>query len=135
VKKWATLSIFAGVDDKPRELVETALVRARFCELAGGEGNGDRLFTLGLFSVVDALMDAPMETVLESMPFPDEMRSALIDHTGPDGELLEAAMSFERGDFQPPTDRFGSAWIDAMAWATNAAGELFGEAKVPAQAG
>jgi c-di-GMP phosphodiesterase len=134
VKKWATLSIFAGVDDKPRELIETALVRARFCELAGDEGSGDRLFTLGLFSVVDALMDAPMETVLETMPFPDEMRTALIDHTGPDGELLEAALSFERGEFKPPTDRFGSAWIESMAWATNAADELFGVA-VPAQAG
>src|SRR3954464_3346970 len=133
VKRWATLSIFAGVEDKPRELIETALVRARFCELAGDEGNGDRLFTLGLFSVIDALMDAPMETVLDTMPFPDEMRSALIDHSGPDGELLEAALSFERGEFKPPTDRFGSAWIESMAWATNAADELFGSA-VPAQA-
>jgi c-di-GMP phosphodiesterase len=125
VKRWATLSIFAGVDEKPRELIETALVRAHFCELAG-EGNKDQLFTLGLFSVVDALMDAPMEDVLASMPFPDEMRAALIDHSGPKGELLATALSFERGEFSPPDHRFGSAYIDAMAWATNAAGELFG---------
>jgi c-di-GMP-related signal transduction protein len=29
----ATLSIFAGAEEKPRELIETALVRAPFCEL------------------------------------------------------------------------------------------------------
>jgi EAL and modified HD-GYP domain-containing signal transduction protein len=125
VKRWATLSIFAGVEEKPRELIETALVRARFCELAG-EGNNDQLFTLGLFSVVDALMDAPMEDVLASMPFPDEMRDALVARTGPKGELLEAALSFERGEFSPPDHHFGATWIEAMGWATTAADELFG---------
>jgi EAL and modified HD-GYP domain-containing signal transduction protein len=125
VKRWATLSIFAGVDEKPRELIETALVRARFCEIAG-EGNSDQLFTLGLFSVVDALMDAPMEDVLGTMPFPEEMRQALIARSGPLGELIEAALSFERGDFSERTDRFGDAYLEAMGWATNAADELFG---------
>jgi EAL and modified HD-GYP domain-containing signal transduction protein len=131
VKRWATLSIFASAEEKPRELIETALVRARFCELAG-DGNKDQLFTLGLFSVVDALMDAPMETVLTSMPFPDEMRDALISHTGPKGELLATALSFERGEFSPPNHRFGDAYIEAMSWATDAADELFGA--VPAVA-
>jgi EAL and modified HD-GYP domain-containing signal transduction protein len=125
VKRWATLSIFAGVDEKPRELLETALVRARFCELAG-DGSRDQLFTLGLFSVVDALMDAPMEDVLASMPFPEEMRAALISRTGARGELLTTAMSFERGDFAPPDVRLGDAFIESMAWATSAADELFG---------
>jgi EAL and modified HD-GYP domain-containing signal transduction protein len=125
VRRWATLSVFAGVEEKPRELIETALVRARFCELSG-EGNTDQLFTLGLFSVVDALMDAPMEDVLASMPFPDEMRAALIDRTGPKGELIEAALSFERGEFSPTNDRFGDAYAQAIAWATEAADELFG---------
>ena len=124
VKRWATLSVFAGVDEKPRELIETALVRARFCELAG-EGSRDQLFTLGLFSVVDALMDAPMETLLASMPFPDDMREALIAHSGPKGELLEAALSFERGEFEPSLERFAAAHLEAIAWATNAADELF----------
>ena len=127
----ATLSIFASAEEKPRELIETALVRARFCELVG-DGNKDQLFTLGLFSVIDALMDAPMETVLTSMPFPDEMRDALISHTGPKGELVATALSFERGEFSPPDHRFGDAYIEAMAWATDAADELFGAAPVAA---
>jgi EAL and modified HD-GYP domain-containing signal transduction protein len=127
VKRWATLSVFAGVDEKPRELIETALVRARFCELAG-EGSREQLFTLGLFSVVDALMDAPMETLLASMPFPDDMRDALVARKGPKGELLEAALSFERGDFEPSLERFAAAHLEAIAWATSAADELFAPA-------
>src|SRR4051794_27223680 len=133
VKRWATLSIFASAEEKPRELIETALVRARFCELVG-EGNKDQLFTLGLFSVIDALMDAPMETVLTSMPFPDDMRAALIAGTGPKGELLGAALSFERGEFSPPSHRLGGLYLEAIAWATEAANELFGSPATAASA-
>jgi c-di-GMP phosphodiesterase len=131
VKRWSTLSIFAGVEEKPRELIETALVRARFCELAG-EGNRDQLFTLGLFSVVDALMDAPMEDVIASIPFPDDMRAALVSGAGPKGELLATTLSFERGDFTPPLDSLGASWLEAMTWATNAAEELFSAPAVAA---
>src|SRR4051812_168977 len=131
VKRWATLSVFAGVDEKPRELIETALVRARFCELAG-DGNKDQLFTLGLFSVVDALMDAPMEDVLAPMPFPDEMRNALIAHEGERGALLATAIAFERGDFAAVSEREADAYTEALAWATEAADELFGTPAVAA---
>ncbi len=135
VKRWVTLSIFAGVDDKPRELIETALVRARFCELAG-DGDGDQLFTLGLFSVVDALMDALMDAsmadIVESIPFTEEMRSALVSHEGPKGALLSTAISFERGDFDPPLDHLAAAYLEALEWATGAAAELFGKPVVVA---
>jgi hypothetical protein len=70
--------------------------------------------------------------VLTSMPFPQEMRDALISQSGPRGALIEAAMSFERGEFSPPTHRYGAAYIEAMAWATTAADELFGAPAVAA---
>ena len=72
LRHWATLSVLASIDDKPPELTVTALVRARFCELAGDHVPGatpGELFTLGLFSVIDALMDAPIVDVLASIPF------------------------------------------------------------------
>jgi len=57
LRRWATLSTFAEVGEQPRELLVTALIRARFCELAGSSEDGTpaELFTLGLFSVLDAL--------------------------------------------------------------------------------
>jgi EAL and modified HD-GYP domain-containing signal transduction protein len=127
VKRWSTLTIFAGIDEKPREVVVTGLTRARFCEVAGpkhfGEGQPDRLFTLGLFSVIDALMDAPMDEVLSKIPFPAEMVDALVKQTGTKGELLEAAMRSERGKFG--TRQFAEIQLEAMAWATQAADQLF----------
>ena len=60
VKRWTTLIVLAGIQGKPHELIVTALVRARMCELLAGHFDArerDAFFTTGLFSVVDALME------------------------------------------------------------------------------
>src|SRR5256714_2942269 len=136
VKRWATMTVFAGIEGKPRELLTTALVRARMCELLGpdlGQNSNDQLFTLGLFSVVDALVDAPMAEVLSSIPFPDDMRAALTAHLGPKGNLLNAILHWERGEtakagrFGIAPGRLAAAHTEALAWADDAASELLDE--------
>jgi EAL and modified HD-GYP domain-containing signal transduction protein len=137
VKRWATLTVFAGIDDKPREVIVTGLTRARFCEmsapLAGAGVKPERMFTLGLFSVIDALMDQPMEDLLATIPFPAEMRDALLERSGDQGRLLDAALACERGEF--PTPELARAQMDAMSWASEAVDQLFGApASAPAPA-
>ena len=141
-RRWATLSVLASVDDKPTELTLTALTRARFCELAGEElgfAGGSELFTLGLFSVIDALMDTPMQDVVESLPLADDMRDALVHRRGPLGELLNAAAAREQGEsgdatFVPHADEL---YLRSVIWANTAAESLFGAgpgaASAPAQ--
>ena len=134
VKRWATMTVFAGIEGKPRELLNLALVRARMCELLGPEMNersGDQLFTLGLFSVVDALLDQPMHEVLAAVPFPTEMVLALTAHRGPKGDLLRQILRWERGDFERTSGELRSQAIaeaheSALVWARNAAAELLG---------
>ena len=127
VKRWSTLSAFAGIDEKPREVVVTGLVRARFCELAGPElapaVAPERLFTLGLFSVVDALLDAPIAEVMARIPVPPAMVAALVERAGPKGELLNAALRCERGEF--PSATLAAVHVEAMRWASDAAAQLF----------
>jgi|SRR5947209_2456955 len=137
VKRWATMTVFAGVEGKPRELLTTALVRGRMCELIGpdlGQSSSDQLFTLGLFSVVDALVDAPMAEVLASIPFPDDMRAALTAHIGRKGDLLRAVLHWERGETREAlrlgigADRLAAAHTEALAWADDATSELLDDA-------
>ena len=54
VRSWALLMTLAGIDDQPSELIRTAMMRAKMCELiaqALGRPDPDAYFTVGLFSV------------------------------------------------------------------------------------
>jgi EAL and modified HD-GYP domain-containing signal transduction protein len=131
LKRWATLTVLASVDGKPPELTVTALARARFCERAGERLPGPRpgeLFTLGLFSVIDALMDAPIEEVVGLIPFPADMREALTERKGEKGALLECVTALEAGNFERArklVSGAGELYVEALMWADEAAGPLF----------
>ncbi len=140
VKRWATLSVLASIDDKPTELTVTALIRARFCELAGeplGIASPAELFTLGLFSVLDAMMDAPMVDVIASLPLAAEMREALVSRKGKRGLLLECVTGLETGevnDLPVVVEGAGELYLEAMMWANSAADSLFSAAAPNAHA-
>lgn len=138
LRRWATLTLFTSVDAKPQELTVTALVRARFCELAGAgmtEAAAEELFTLGLFSVVDGLTDTPMEEVVGATPFPDRMRAALVCGQGETGRLLQCVRLLEAGQGGAARRLFPEArraYLDAVIWAQEAAESLFEEPAVAA---
>ena len=93
------------------------------CELLGAshdEDDRDRLFTVGLFSVADALLDAPMEEVLASLPFSDEITGALLRDEGRRGRILGTVLRYEQGHF--PTGEgdpveLAEAYLAALRWA------------------
>ena len=102
VRRWATVVALSSVPEVPDQLVALALLRARMCELLGGatsEEERDRLFTVGLFSVADALLDAPMEDVLATLPFTDEVTGALLRGEGRRGRILGSVLRYEQGHF------------------------------------
>ncbi len=133
LRRWATLTTLASIDDKPTELTVTALIRARFCELAGAElsiAPPGEMFTLGLFSVIDAMMDAPMQDVIASLPFAEDMREALAHRRGKRGQLLDCVIALETGDYAsvpPLVSRPGDLYLDSIVWANSAAESLFGD--------
>jgi c-di-GMP phosphodiesterase len=130
VRRWATVMVISSIPDVPDELVALALRRAHMCELLAGAGapaeERETMFTIGLFSVADALLSAPMADVLESLPFTEEIQAALLRREGPKGELLASVTAYERGEFPTlpgagaavPT--LASAYRSALAWADEA---------------
>jgi EAL and modified HD-GYP domain-containing signal transduction protein len=124
VRRWATVMALSAIPDAPDELVALALLRARMCEMMGGtttDEERERLFTVGLFSVADALLDAPMEAVLAELPFSEEIEAALLRHEGVKGRLLAAVVEYERGHFPAEVDEDGvplaDAYLAALQWA------------------
>ena len=93
VRRWATVMVISSIPDVPDELVALGLRRAHMCEILAGSAlpeERETLFTIGLFSVADALLNAPMADVLDSLPFTEEIQAALLRREGPKGELLAA---------------------------------------------
>lgn len=102
IKTWVSLLVVAGLGNKPAELVTQAMQRAKMCELLAKTAkrpNADSYFTVGLFSLLEALMDTPLEKILASLPFTDDIRRALLEQEGPYGEALSCAIAYEKGDF------------------------------------
>jgi c-di-GMP phosphodiesterase len=128
VRRWATVMAISAIPDVPDELVALGLRRARMCEMLAGSAlpeERETLFTVGLFSVADALIDAPMAEVLDSLPFTDEIQAALLRREGPKGELLNAVTEYERGEFpaQSAPDAgvsLAGAYRAALEWADEA---------------
>lgn len=134
VRRWATLVALAAVDDKPHELTVTALIRARLCELIGRHrpaqsAGGDAFFTVGLFSAMDAMLDAPLRQVLDPLPLTDDARAALLGHEGAMGDALAAVLAYERGQLDEVERRVPGVpmielYLAALAWADAAGGAL-----------
>jgi EAL and modified HD-GYP domain-containing signal transduction protein len=60
----------------------------------------DAHFTVGLFSVVDAFMNMRMQDVLSELPLSPDVSAALLDRSGPLGEVLSWVLTYERGRFE-----------------------------------
>jgi len=91
IKEIRTLSSLIAmaqlVSGKPDELIRASLIRARLCENLGKEANGkdgSELFTLGLFSFIDAILDDEMGSIMDKLPLSENIKKAL---TGEGGEL------------------------------------------------
>ncbi|NOX08900.1 MAG: HDOD domain-containing protein [Gammaproteobacteria bacterium] len=126
IKMWAYLLSMANIDDKPNELMVTAITRGKMCELLAGHlgvRNSDTFFTVGIFSTLDAMMDMPMNEILNSLPLSTDIQDALLHHEGPAGEILKQVIAYEQGLWSKvnnkgiSTDQFTSAYLGALSWA------------------
>jgi EAL and modified HD-GYP domain-containing signal transduction protein len=133
VRRWATLISMAAIGDKPHELMVTAMVRAKMCELLAGSLHADHVdpfFTVGLFSVLDALLDASMEQALAALPLTPEVADALLAHKGVLGRVLECTLAYERADWdhvELPGLAPGAvrrAYLDAVLWVSEVEGAM-----------
>jgi EAL and modified HD-GYP domain-containing signal transduction protein len=115
-------------------LMETAVVRARLCELLGltslPRGEGENLFVAGMFSLLDRLLGLPMAEVLDTIQLPAEVVSALLGREGKYGPYLALAEACELDSDLvaslaaslgiSPHD-VNKAHLSALAWAQNVA--------------
>lgn len=99
VKKFVNLIITAHVaDKKPEELTQMSIIRAKFCEQLAEKvlpTHTDESFLLGLFSLLDAILDQPMTDIVQQLPLTKDLSAALIGHENQLGNVLRVVKSYE----------------------------------------
>ena len=133
LQSWVSVLVLAGKDDKTPELFKTALIRARFLQLLAENANlpqKDSFFMVGLFSCLDALMDADMSSLMQTMPLHESIKVALIAKQGIMGDALTCVLAIEQGNLsqvvfaQTNINEISNCYMQAMKWTTLACASL-----------
>ncbi len=103
VRRWVRLVVtLSAGQNRSSEIVLSALVRARFCELLSPKiqhGDSD-LFLLGLLSLMDSILEIPMAEVLEKVPIDQETKAVLLGGGSRLRPLYQLMLAQESGDWQ-----------------------------------
>lgn len=103
-RKWIALVVMHGLaGDKTDELIIQAISRAYQCEhLApkfGLEQHSEDLFLVGLLSLIDVMLEQPMEHLMNELHLPDDIRDALLNRPGLFKDVLTIINCYERGSW------------------------------------
>lgn len=90
---------------KPDALIFISALRARFCDLLahyvlGQGGCGAEYFTVGMFSLIDAILDQPMELIMDQLPLSPMIRDALVTKKGRAADYVTLAEIYELADWK-----------------------------------
>jgi c-di-GMP-related signal transduction protein len=107
VRRWIRLVATLGAGQgKSSELVLSAMVRARFCELLSPKiphGDSD-LFLLGLLSMMDVILEIPMSQVLDNIPIDQETKAALLGGASRLRVFYQLMLAQESGEWKTAAD-------------------------------
>ena len=144
VRRWVRLVAAVGAgQEKTSDLVLSALVRGRFGELLAPRvphGESD-LFLLGLLSLIDAMLEMPMEDVLEKIPLDHATKAVLLGQPSGLRPVFQLMLAQESGEWEAsaelsaePASGFRRCCRILLAGAAVGAGRLEHRVKTPARA-
>ncbi|MBR3636148.1 MAG: HDOD domain-containing protein [Lachnospiraceae bacterium] len=131
LKKWITTAITQQLcSDRPSEIMRLSLLRAKFAENISGQFElgvfGPELFLMGLFSVVDLILNKPMDEALALLKVSKNISKALVSHDGPFVDVLDFIQVYEAGDWQEVSrlllindmsiDAVYEAYLSSLEW-------------------
>ncbi|MBS1703061.1 MAG: HDOD domain-containing protein [Armatimonadetes bacterium] len=126
IRTMASLAVITSIPGKPSELYRLAMIRAKFCEAAARYArfnDPEKHFTVGLFSVLDALTDTPMNDILGELPLAPDVIDALRGDGEPNlcKDSLQYVLQVEHGAWEQTNVAFrdvpANAYPEAVEWA------------------
>jgi len=132
LKRFLALLFTANVNpDKPSELINSAMARAKFCELASqntkNNVDSSKAFLTGLLSLIDAILDEDIEEVLSKLPLAQDIKDTLLTKEGDIAKLIQLVEYIEHAQWEESAmtmEELGLAkdesikfYNDAITWA------------------
>jgi c-di-GMP-related signal transduction protein len=115
VRRWVRLVAAVGAgQDKPSDLVLSALVRGQFGELLAPRvqhGESD-LFLLGLLSLIDAMLEMSMAEVLEKIPLDQATKAVLLGQPSMLRPVFQLMLAHESGEWEASAELSRSLQMD-----------------------
>ncbi len=141
IRRWAPVAtLLRAPNTKPEELVACAMLRARFSEnlaLLAGDPRSSSAYLIGMFSLLDAMLDKPLKDALNEAGLAPAMQAVLLGSSDADPTLttIYTLMScYETGKWDNVKDAAQSlrisnaavanAYVDSVRWANEIVQEL-----------
>jgi c-di-GMP-related signal transduction protein len=133
VRKFLSFIVLSSIGtDKPQELIRITIIRARFCESIASEldfkSDLSNFFLMGMFSMVNAFLDRPMDEILADLPLASPVKTALLGKPNHFRDVLNLVKDYERGNWvhlQQMTQQLkikekkvAALYLDAVEWGT-----------------
>ncbi|MGB1199091.1 MAG: EAL and HDOD domain-containing protein [Thalassotalea sp.] len=132
LKRFLGLMFATNVNpDKPTELINLAMARAKFCEFTAGELtkplDTSTAFLTGLLSMIDAILDESLENILDKLPLAQEIKDTLLTQKGPMAALIKLVVLIEQAQWDKTSlvmeklgldkDKVIKSYNESLAWA------------------
>ncbi|GAB6036842.1 HDOD domain-containing protein [Fundidesulfovibrio butyratiphilus] len=134
MKRWLWMVVLSDITskDKGSELSVVSAIRAKFLELTAhghdpARFDPDAMFLMGLFSLLEPMLDTPMIELVSYLPLEKDIIDALCGHDNPFADWLKTAQCFETGEWGSldaltrklglDTVKAASAYCEALVWA------------------
>lgn len=129
--RWIQTTVIEKLcSDKPNELMRLSLLRAKFAEnlapVFGMAMRSQELFLVGLFSILDIILDCSMEEALSMVRVSGKIRAALLERTGSLAEVLHFIVKYESAEWQEVSRQLvlknieipdvSHAWVSSLQW-------------------
>lgn len=105
IRKWVAILMLRDMSkDKPDEIIRQSLIRAKMAESIGVSmglaAKKHELFLVGVFSMIDVIMDRPIIEVLNELPLSDEIKDALLGVDNWLFSVLRLIYLYEKADWE-----------------------------------
>ena len=134
IKKWITIIMMRDLGaSKPDEIVRASLLRAKMAEQIaspiGIRGRKNELFLVGVFSMIDTLMNRTLFDILSEIPLEIEIVEAILGFDNDLKASFDIVLAYERGDWEKvnkicvgknvDSKKIRIAYMKALEWTNN----------------